>query len=185
MKKSDPNSPPTLRDICLDEIGAIAARIAKASITPMTREQSVALAARTPEGRSAYAWYRVPGSELPVSAAITQIVKSQLAKAEGGAGSMRAAIIQKRAEVAKASPLPSMAGARKDTAQPVVTRPPASAITITDPAQAIYAGLHAAALAAFPGIQESAAVAAFLATPAGQEMHRRYNDAMAAKQAGR
>ncbi len=160
MKKSDPNSPPTLRDICLDEIGAIAAEIAKNSPTPLSKAQSIALAARTPAGYSAYNWYRSQFSHLPVAQAVTQIVNAELTKA-----------------ATKKAALPSMAGGRTATAQPVVTRPPASAITITSPAQAIYGHIHAAALEAFPGIQEAVAVSRFVATPEGEQLNRQYSAA--------
>jgi hypothetical protein len=174
MKKSaDPNQPPTLKNLALDHIGALAAELRKADPT-LTKEAAVSKAARSPEGYQAYRLYRTAGAELPVFQAINQIVKRELAKGEGGAGTMRDVILGKRAALAKANPLPSMAGGRTATAQPVVTRPPASAITLPNPAAAIYGAIHAAALEAFPGIQEAVAVARFVATPAGEEMHRRY-----------
>lgn len=88
------SSTPSLRDLCLDAIGAIAQAIQKSSAVPMTREQSVALAAQTPEGLAARRFLQMPGSAQP----FTEVL-GHLAKGEGflEQASMRDAIVAERA----------------------------------------------------------------------------------------
>jgi hypothetical protein len=69
---------PTLRDLALDHIHAIAADLRKAEPS-LTRERAVAKAAATPAGREAHAIYNRPGSHLPWPQAVAQL--DQVAKA--------------------------------------------------------------------------------------------------------
>ncbi len=68
-KSTSTTTVPSLKSLALDAIGAIALDLQKADPT-MSREQSVAKAAQTPEGKSAYALYQRPGSELPWPTAV-------------------------------------------------------------------------------------------------------------------
>jgi hypothetical protein len=133
------STPPSLRDLALDHIGAIAAELRKQDPT-LTREGAVSKAATTREGREAYAIYRSVGSELPWPQAI-----------------------QKFEEVAKS------AGRLRTTRK---VSPPRN-----DPADAIYARMRAEAMAAYPRATESAAIANYLSTPAGQKLHAAWNAA--------
>jgi hypothetical protein len=179
---------PTLRDICLDEIGSIAAEIANNSPTPLSKAQSIALAARTPAGYSAYNWYRSQFSHLPVGQAVTEIVKSELAK------DTATKILAKRQQVAKeggsggSGPRGGMIESPKTTGPkaPADTLPAQSAArkisAPISPSDAILAAIHAQALRAAPaGTSQEQATAAFLQTTAGQQLHRQFNAAIAAK----
>jgi hypothetical protein len=66
---------PTLRDLALDHIHAIATELRK-SDPSLTRERAVAKAATTPEGREAHAIYNSPGSHRPWLQAIELMAKA-------------------------------------------------------------------------------------------------------------
>lgn len=92
MKKTSTSTVPSLRDLALDVIGRLSDELRKADPT-LTKAQAVAKAAQTPEGRSAYSYYTMPGAHLPVTE-----VLDHLAGGEGylAAGSMRDHILAKR-----------------------------------------------------------------------------------------
>ena len=135
---------PSLRDVCLDQIGAIAAEMQKADPT-LTKQQAVVKAAQTPEGRNAYNLYRAPGSERPILEAIASLTKAE------GPGTMRAAIIEKRA-TRKAKPM--------------------------SPSDALYAQICSEAAAAFPGMPAAKQISSYLDTTEGRLIHARYNAAL-------
>jgi len=151
---------PTLRDLALDHIGHLAAQLRK-SDPGMTREAAVAKAAQSPEGREAYRLYRTAGAELPVFEAITAIVKRELVKGEGGAGTMRAAILAKAA------------GKKTDLKRKAPTNPPPT----NDPADAIYGHIREQAVAANPKMSEPAAISTYLQTTEGKLLWASYNAA--------
>jgi hypothetical protein len=72
-----PTSTPSLRDLALDAIGAIAATM-RAADPSLTKAQSIAKAAQTTEGRSAYAVYRLPGAEQPWPEVIAHMAKGEV-----------------------------------------------------------------------------------------------------------
>jgi len=151
---------PSLRDLALDHLGHLAAELRKSDPT-LTREAAVRTAAQSTEGREAYNLYRMTGSEKPWDQAITAIVKRELVKGEGGAGTMRAAILAKAA------------GKKTDLKRKAPTNPPPT----NDPADAIYGHIREQAVAANPKMSEPAAVATFLQTPAGRQLWATYNAA--------
>jgi hypothetical protein len=65
---------PTLRDLALDHLAAIAADLRRHNPS-LSKEQSVAKAAATPEGREAHRLYQTPGSELPWPQAVRAILE--------------------------------------------------------------------------------------------------------------
>lgn len=81
---TEPSTTPTtassLRSLCLDHIGQLAAALRKADPS-LTREQAVSRAATSREGREAYNLYRAVGAEKPWPEAVQQIAAAELAKA--------------------------------------------------------------------------------------------------------
>lgn len=71
-----PATIPSLRDLSLDSIAAIAAEL-RAKDRTLTRAQSIAKAATTPEGRQASDLYRAPGSERPWTQAVLELAKAR------------------------------------------------------------------------------------------------------------
>ena len=90
---------PTLRDLCLDHIAAIAAELRKADPT-LTKEQSIAKAATTPEGREAHRLYNAPGSDLQW----TQYLQKAARKANVKLGPADAVFAKIRSEAMRAAP---------------------------------------------------------------------------------
>jgi hypothetical protein len=72
-----PTSTPSLRDLALDAIGAIAATMRPADPS-LTKALSIAKAAQTTEGRSAYAVCRLPGAEQPWPEVIAHMAKGEV-----------------------------------------------------------------------------------------------------------
>lgn len=184
-----PSSTPSLKQLALDAIGAIAAQL-RAADPSLSQAQSVAKAAQTPEGRNAYDVYRMPGAGEP-----WPVVVAHMAKGEGflEQASMRDIIIAKRALSKEGGSGGS--GPRGTLIEDPKTRGPKAPAdtlpakpqrpTVTapiSPADAIYAGIRAAALRAAPaGTSDATAIAAYLNTSAGQAAHRAWNAAMQAQ----
>jgi hypothetical protein len=175
---------PSLKDIALDRIGELAAELRK-SDPSLSREQAVSAVMKTAAGREAYGFYAAPDSHLAWPAAI-----AHLAKGEGfRPASMRDAIIQKR-QLAKEGGAggsgprggmiedPKRSGP-KTPSDTLPAQPNGRKVTspIT-PADAIYAGIRAAALRAAPtGTSEAQAIDAYVRTSEGQAAHARWNAA--------
>lgn len=191
------SSTPSLRDLCLDAIGAIAQAIQKSSAVPMTREQSVALAAQTPEGLVARRFLQMPGSAQPFTEVLAHMAKGEafqekasmrdviLAKKAAPAAKADAAtdayLATRHAQLAKLGTPASRARVTADphtpkpgyVGQPIPAANPAPAST---PADHIYAAIIEQARAqAAPGRSESGAVSDFLLTTAGQRLHANWN----------
>lgn len=185
--KKPTSSTPSLKQLALDAIGAIAAQL-RAADPALSKAQAVSKAAQTPEGKSAYNVYRMPGAEQP----FTEVL-AHLAKGEGflEQGSMRGHILAKRAHLAKeggsggSGPRggnienPIVTGYRGAPAASLPAQPNGRKVTTPiTPADAIYADIVAAALRAAPyGTSQAVAVAAYLQTPDGQAAHARWNAA--------
>ena len=185
------SSTPSLKQLALDAIGKLADAVQKTQPT-LTRAQAVTKAAQTPEGKSAYNVYRMPGAEQPFT-----VVLAHLAKGEGflEQGSMRDHILAKRAQLAKEGGSGGSGPRGGNIENPIVTgyrgapaaslpaqpngrkvKPPISG------ADAILADIHGRALRAAPdGTSQEAATAAFLKTPEGQGCWHSYNTARQAE----
>jgi hypothetical protein len=74
-----PTTIPWLRELALDHLSALAAELRK-SDPSLSKQQAVAKAAASPEGREAFRLYQTPGAELGWQAAVSEITKRELAK---------------------------------------------------------------------------------------------------------
>ena len=157
----------SLRDLALDTINGIAAELRKADPS-LSKAQAVARAAQTPAGRSAYSIYKLPGAQQPWLDAVKSLTKGTSGSGPRGG----------RIEDPKITG-PKVPG---DMLKPPAQTAGRKVRQAVDPAAAIMTAIHEqAAAAAAPGTPEASAVASFLNTPAGAELHRRYNATMAAK----
>jgi hypothetical protein len=173
--------------LSLDHIYAIAAELRK-SDPAMSRAQAVAKAAQTTEGLEARRLMNMPNSNLPYAEAIQSIVHAAVAKAAGPSSRELAAYKRWRADLAAKSGSGPIGTLVEDPRISGLTRPADSlpaqprgrqAVTAPiSPADAIYAGIRAAALRAAPaGTTEASAIAAYLNTSDGQAAHARWNAA--------
>ncbi len=174
-RRSSTSTPPSLRDLALDHLGALAAAI-RAENPALSKSQAVAKAAQSPEGRDAYAIYKDPGAAKPWPEAVKQL--AGLTQLDDPA--LATYLATRRADLLKGV---SGSGPRDGRIEdPITSGRRAPADTLPDPAAAIMQALHEQALAAAPvGTSQAQATAAFLNTPEGAFLHRQYNAAMQAK----
>ena len=177
----------TLRDLALDHLADIAAEFRKSNPS-MSREQSVAKAAQTPEGLEARRLYNTKGAELPYAEAVQAIVTRAVAKAAGPSSLWTAAYKRWRADLDAKDGVAKEGGGggsgpRGGRIEDPKTRgPKAPADTLPNPADVILSMIHAQALKDAPvGTSQAAATAAFLQTAAGNTLHAEYNAARAAQ----
>jgi hypothetical protein len=167
----------SLRDLALDHLADIAAEFRK-SDPSLSREQSVAKAAQTPEGIEARRLYNTKGAELPYAEAVQAIVTRAVAKAAGPSSLWTAAYKRWRADLAKEGAGGGSGSRGGRVEDPKISGPKAPADTLPNPADVILAEIHRQALAAAPaGTSQAAATAAFLQTSAGNTLHAEWNAA--------
>ncbi len=193
---------PTLRDLALDRIGELAAELRK-STPSLSREQAISAVMKTAAGKEAYRFYAAPGGHLPWPESVQGIVKAELSKAAKAAESPRAIIdanpttttkawreilakraVSKEGGAGGSGPREGMIEDPKTSGPKTPTdtlpaQPNGRKVTAPiSPADAIYAGIRAAALRAAPaGTSEAHAIAAYLTTSEGQAAHARWNAA--------